>query len=344
MNITYLDCTSNEHVEDSKDKKYDKYRLEELVLIRTTDIFPKDKIIETPIHGNAIDYASSTILGNAINNQLRKKYHSMKELLEEIKKYQVVYETKRTTIHFCINGLVSRHMQGNFDNKKFIIIEPLKYHIKDKSLLSLRAEDTYFNDDMYLSNEAALIIKEEEYDQLKNNEEYIKTLKQFNNIFVYKGNNEKMAVKKALELLGIDSLVINNHGYTNGLTNNTSAQVMYEYINNLREEYGINNKIHFYSELNQEESIQRQEQGRIIDLEHFFYIINNSNLPQNIIDKIKLLHNEDEKDIKEEHIDNYRRLESIANEIVQIIGLDKIEKLTKEFNNNYINSLHNKTK
>ena len=344
MNITYLDCTKDEYIKDSKDKKYDEYKLEDLVLVRATDIFPKDKIITTPINGNATEYATSSILGEAINELLKEEYHDIDKYLSEEKKYHVIYETLRSTIHFCINGLVSSHSLGIFDNKPYIIIEPLKYHIKDNSLLSLRAEDTYFNDNMYLSNDAFIIIREEEYNKIKNNKEYTNTLEQFKNVFVYSGNNEKKAIKEALEKLGYDSFIINNNGYVDGLSDNTSASVMYEYIYTLRKEYNISSTIHFNSELNIEEANKRNELGKKIDLEHFFYIINNSNLPKELIEVINNLYNEDEIDIENGYNDKYERIIEISYEILKIIGLDKLKELTIEFNNNYLNKLHSKTK
>ena len=188
-------------------------------------------------------------------------------------------------------------------------------------------------------NESAIIIREEEYNRIKNNKEYIDTLKKFKNIFIYSGNNEKKAVKIALEQLGYDSLIINNHGYTNGLNSNTSAEVMYKYINTLREKYNISSISHFTSELNLEESNKRNELGKKIDLEHFFYIINNSGLDTSIIDKINILYNEDEENIKNGYTDTYDNLIDISYEIVKLIGLNKIAELTKEFNNNYLNNI-----
>jgi len=38
--INYLDCEGDSYIDDSREKKYDSYSLEDCVLVRTTDIFP----------------------------------------------------------------------------------------------------------------------------------------------------------------------------------------------------------------------------------------------------------------------------------------------------------------
>lgn len=206
-NITYLECNSDLCIDDSVLKRNDSYDLDDCVLVRTTDIFPFNGIVETPVHGNAYAFTSSDIIGEAILDVLRKKY-SGDELLKESKKYEVCFEIFRTTIHFCINGLVTSHMYGNFEGRPYAIIEPLKHHIMDKSLCSLNACDTYFNDDMVLSDEAVLVITEDKFNEIKNDLLYVDTLSKFK-IFVYRGNNQYEAVRNVLEKLGYDYFRIN---------------------------------------------------------------------------------------------------------------------------------------
>lgn len=344
MKITYLDCDNDEYISDTRKTKYKDYTLDDCALIRTTDVFPFNKTIQTPINGRATAKGRSSIIGQAISTIINKRNLSMDEFAKESEKYYVIYETMRSTIHFCINGLVESHELGNFDSRPFIIIEPLKYHINDKSLINLKAADTYFNEDIQLSEEAAIIIREEEYKKIKNNPEYQSTLKKFNNIFVYRGNNEQQAVKEALEAMNYDNFIINKHGYVNGLNNDTSANAMYNFIDTLRKTFNIKGENHFDSELNYEESQKRIELAIQIDLNHFFYIIENSNLPNELIARINIYYEQDKKDIETGRSNEYKRLKKISEEIVECIGLKKIEELTKEFNNNYINNLKSKKK
>lgn len=336
-NIIYIDCQSNDYIEDSLDKKYDNYTLDQCVLVRTTDIFPFDKIIETPINGNAYDFGRSSIMDDAIKEKIKKDIDfyttfDYDKFEEESKKYSVCFETFRSTIHFTVNGLVSSHAYGNFEDRGFIIIEPLKHHIQDNSLIALRAEDTYFNENMLLSDEAAIIISEEKFNELKQQPEYISTLENFK-IFIYKGNNQKEAVQKTLSYLGYDSFIVNNHGYTNGISNNTAASKMVKYINELRNQHNINGDKHFYSEINLKDRIKRQEQGEKTDLEHFLYILNNAiTIPIKFKEKIQQIMEQNPENLKE-----------IMPEIVEAITLEEIERLTKEFNQIFINNLKSKS-
>lgn len=339
--ITYLECTKTPYsITDSRKDKYDNYQINDCILVRTTNGFPFNKIIETPKNSIAYEYDKSSIMGEAIINELRKTYKNL-DLIEEARKYNVCFKNLRTTIHFTINGLVSSHIYGNFENRPYIIIDPLKYHLKNKSLQHLGVEDTYFNDELTLSEEAAILIIEKKYNEIKNNPEYMETLSQLK-VFVYKGNPHE-AIQKTLNLLGYDSFIINNHGYVNGLNDNTAANKMYTLINRLNQKYNLNNEKHFYSSINIEDLEKTNEEGKKTDMDHFLYIINNSNIPKEIINKI----NEAIEKDKTKHLNlfnNYieednKYLKQIIPIIIEIIGLDKIKNLTAKFNTKFIKNL-----
>lgn len=335
-NIIYLNCEDDDYISDSINKKYTEYTLEECVLVRTTDTFPFDKIIQTPINGHAYDFAKSTIIGDTINNKIKQNmpssnFQDIAKVIEEQKKYHVCFASQRTTLHFAINGLVSSHLYGNFDGRLYIIIEPLKYHLKDKSLLSLRVEDTYFNDDMLLSDEAAIIITEEKFNEIKNNPEYISTLEKFR-VFVYKGQNEKKAVQKTLEQLGYDSFVVNNNGYVSGLNDDTAANKMWNLMNTLRETYNISGDPHYYSDVRIQDDSHTNELGKKTDKEHLLYIINNATtINEEVKNKILMLINREDL--------NPKNSNDIITEIIDTITLEEIKRLTDEFNQLFINTL-----
>ena len=142
------------------------YTINDCVLIRKTGTFPKEGIVETPVHALAYEFGKSSIIGDAIYDKLREKYTTIENMTRESKKYDVYYETYRSTIHFTINGVVADSMYGQF-SYPYAIIEPLKHHIDDESLATLRVEDTYFTDDMKLSDEAIILVPESEVDSLK---------------------------------------------------------------------------------------------------------------------------------------------------------------------------------
>lgn len=51
-------------------------------------------------------------------------------------------EAVRQTVHFTLNGPVSSHMDGNWDNKKYAVLLPLEKIMKDK-VVGFRGEDTF---------------------------------------------------------------------------------------------------------------------------------------------------------------------------------------------------------
>ncbi|MBR3362434.1 MAG: hypothetical protein IKG40_00745 [Bacilli bacterium] len=143
------------------------------MLVRTTDSFPFYHEIHTPLYDGAYDFEGSMYFHYIIVDKLKEIYGD--KWKEEYEKYKIFSENPRDTLHFTINGLVQSHMQGNFDERKFILLEPLKHHI-DESIRSLRPEDTYYKGNMSLLNEAALIISEDVFNEIKNNPNYIEEL------------------------------------------------------------------------------------------------------------------------------------------------------------------------
>lgn len=238
-----------------RDKKYGyNYSLDDLVLVRTTEFFPFDKTI---LSGKS---------AHGMVKELPQEFYSFCRLIEENKtseekqiineKLKLVLKVERNTIHFCLNGLVGSHAYGDFSDRPFIIIEPLKYHIDDQNLVTLMPADTFFTDRVVLSDEAVLIIKEEIYDVIKNDPEYQSDLERFK-IYVYKGNNEKKAVSDVLNELGYDIFSISSHGYASSMykcAENEAIHKMNDNIKKIYEEHNIEPIIHFYSKYNEEEN------------------------------------------------------------------------------------------
>ena len=335
INVTYIDATGINEYGDSINKG-ENYNIQDCILIRTTDIFPFDGIVRVPKNDNAYDFDDSSIMGSAIKSVIKSKYpneylseNEQSEIDKEIRECKVVFETCRSTIHFTMNGLVQSSMYGNFDDKPYVIFEPLKYHLDD-SLKCLRVEDVYFNQDMSLSNEACILISEEFLNNIKSNVECLESILKFR-VFAYRGN-QQLAVRKVLEILGYDLFMINNHGYVNGIDFGTSANKMWNFSHVLAAKYNVSLDRHFYSEINKLDKVARLEKGIEIDTKHLFYIIDNSNIPQDLIEKIKIELNND--------IYFNEKLDSLMIELINVVGLEKIKQLTQEFNNKYIEQLN----
>ena len=157
----------------------------DLVLVRTTAMFPHQGIIEiTDKHSDLLKEDTPF-------------EDELKELgIEDISKYKLLKFQSRRTVHFTLNGLVGSHEYGNFENRDYIIIEPLDEHLEDDSLLNINEADTYFEDDLVLSKKATILIPVERYKELIKDEKTLKELNKFD-IRLFDGNEEE-AVRMCL--------------------------------------------------------------------------------------------------------------------------------------------------
>lgn len=335
LNITYIDA-SGDFVRDDSIIKGENYTIDDCILIRTTDVFPFDGVVKVPKNDNAYEFGDSSIFVNAIFNIIRSKYSSEylneeeeQELDKELSEYKVVFETCRSTIHFTLNGLVSSSMYGNFDNRAYVIFDGLKHHL-DKSLMSLRVEDTYFNEDMSLSDEACILISTEVFKLLSTNVECMESLEKFGRIFIYDGS-QTVAVKKVLEILGYDAFLVGDHTYTNSDKDFSPAMRMTQFVHQLAIKYNFGREKHFCSKISETDKIALLAKAEEIEKLHLFYIIDNSNLDENLVELIKdTLANGDYN----------RKLKGLITELIYSVGLERIKQLTKEFNELYIQNLN----
>lgn len=329
--IKYIDATNVEIIEDSLDSTNKDYSIEDCVMVRTTDIFPFDGIVQTPINGNAYEFSKSTYFGEIIIDMLKNKYpdHSFNEDVaekysKELSEYAVVFETLRRTVHFTINGLVGSTAYGNFDNRPYVILEPLKHHL-DTSMKGLRVEDTYFDNDVSLSNESTIVIDEKTFNQISNDPNYMEDLSKFK-IYVYKGNQQN-AVSLALNDMGYDSFMVSSHGYVNGIEENSPASKMYDFVNDFAQKNNIPQERHFYSKLNYEDALARNEKSEEINKMHLMHVLDNSNVSPELSEQIKLL------------LEYRQDITSLLEQVIKQIGFEQLKTLTKEFNKNYIETL-----
>ena len=238
--------------------------------------------------------------------------------------YDVIYETKRTTVHFTINGLVANSPYGNFDYP-FIILEPLKHHINEESLVGLRVEDTYFNDDIALSNESIIMIDESKFDEVKDFINFDKY-----KIILYKGDRIE-ALKKILNELGYPYFRVCDHGYSEGLDEENDAYKMYMFISEYAEEHNISQDKHFYSPINIADALNREKNHKEMSKKHLLYILDNGLVDKNLSDKIKmLLESDSEYDLK-----------PYLEKLISSIDLEELKRLTKEFNEQEIERIKN---
>lgn len=331
LNINYI----SEDMYKRKNKPKQEYTINDCVLIRTTDIFPKDKVIKTPLNGNAYGFGSSVIFNEAIIQNVKNMYPDvMSKGYEEIlKDYQLFFDIPRSTIHFTINGLVSSHMYGNFDDRPYIIIEPLKHHIDDPALKGLRVEDTYFNGDINLSEESILMMPKTFFEANKGNLEFLESLKGFN-IVVFDGNDKK-AVDFVIRSFGYNAFDINNHGYSDAFFSNNDETRMIKFVRDLADKHAISQDRHCYSEVYKEDNQKMIDASIKREKEFLEYVINSVIIPVELKNRI------------ESEVSSSRDISYLANspsiiKLVEIIGLDNLKVLMNDYNNKCISEINEK--
>ncbi len=294
------------------------YKIDDCLLVRKTTVFPDNGVVETPVHGLAYGFGTSSLLGDAIRDKLLEKELDMDTFTSEFNKYNIYFETFRSTIHFTINGVVADSMYGVFDYP-YAILEPLKHHISDSSLKTLRVEDTYFSDDLQLSSDAIILVPEDKIDEVreKHNLEGL-------NIRLYSGNIED-AIKSTMIELGYQFFDVNDHGYRDGLDSGTDASHMYQFIYEFAKSNNISQERHFYSDINYQDQQKRSEEGEKIDLMHLHYILDEGGVNDELVEKINEL-----LPYKNYYRNEFNQLMRI---LVEEVGLLKLQELTNNFNN-----------
>lgn len=222
-------------VEEIQEKnQYKDYSAENIMLVRTTNIFPTNREIRPLANGCFIAKSRMNFICNALYNELDKN------IIDKLETYELYY---RSTIHFAENGLVSSHMYGNFDNQSFIILEPLINQLDKSNFRNFAGQDTFIKGTITLSEKAIIIIKEENYKNIKNNYPAIDSY----NLVIYKGidnevkkqylkeneynmpefdvNDERAVVERVLIDLGYTPELIGSHYIINSKTSDKIKSV-----------------------------------------------------------------------------------------------------------------------
>ena len=311
---------SKEVFDRQKERQYFKYSIDDIMLVRTTDIFPKNRKIET-IADTSFMIKKENFIYSALSYSL-----DFNEL-EKLKSYQHYY---RSTIHFTENGLVSSHMYGNFDNQSFIILEPLNEQLEKSNFRNFAGQDTFIQGSMALSDKAIIIINFEKYEEIKQNYPEIEEF----NIILYKGipkeikkkyieehanespyfyvNDERAIVEKVLLDLDYTPELIGSHYI---ISSPTSDKIV-ELNEKLGNEYGVlaNGKHNYSIEYDNDEKTNEKIKY-IYDKILLDFIINKHNIDSNLVSS------------------NDKIMNKTAYNLVDILGVDTIINDIEDFNN-----------
>ena len=187
------------NLERINERRYENPTVSDLVLVRTTNVFPEDGVVETLDKHTMPEFQASLF---------KKEIEESGLKLDDFKTYSFV---NRRTSHWTLNGLVSSHMYGNFEGRNFIIVEPLEEQIEHDGLLNIDEADTYFYGDLRLSDRAIILMKLEEYKERYKDPVKREEMKK-KNIRLFVGD-ENIAVQALLHDLGYVFEKVDMWGY-----------------------------------------------------------------------------------------------------------------------------------
>jgi len=300
----------------SENANYKNYEPKDIMLVRTTNIFPKNRIIRTLANSSFIAKSSMNFICDAY------QYEMDKEIVEKLETYQMFY---RSTIHFAENGLVSSHLYGNFDNQDFIILEPLINQLDKSEFKNFAGQDTFIKGNVEISNDAIIIIKKENYERIKKEypeidnfnvilyegikkekkEEYLKD--NDNSMAQFDINDERAIVERVLIDLGYVPELIGSHYIIESPTSNKIRELNLS----LGEKYKTNAETkHNYTKEYTSDFEKTMEIVKLFDKELLLFFINKYNL-----------------NIKDTTPNRFT-----AMEIVNLITIEEVIETIKEFN------------
>lgn len=330
--IKYLENVQKKIIEEKRIKGY--YDDNDIYLVRTTD-YINDKKTIVPICDVPFLTQINTLIKSAIITILDEQEHidmflepeRYNKRIKEISKIIPLSTQYRSTVHFSLNGLVSSHSKGNFNNKNFIIVDKLNSHLNTDNIISLRAEDTYIDGEVQLSDAATILIRKDRYEDLLKQNPQLKNYE----IVLFEGD-EKTAVEIYLTTKGVAVEQIGQHGVN---LESETGNMLLNYLYNKSRELGIENNPHWLS-INYKEDDQKS----LILWKYYNELFYNY-----LLDQIN--YNEENKKIMVEklvELDFFIKgdLEFLV-DFIKSIGFDKFVNICNEFNNDLIIQVKNGT-
>lgn len=303
-----------------KEKAEREYNANDIVLIRSTDHLYSDHklypLSEIPflikINGNLKAIIMSKIGDGrppyALDDQ------ELDELRNDANSYLPYSTQYRSTIHFTLNGLVRSHNKGNFDNNKFIIIEPLAEQINKANIVAMRPEDTYIEGNMKLSNKAYLLVEANMLDELKCEFPFLDEY----NIITYTGDR-KDAVNMFLVRLGIIPETIQD-AY---IDKSETSDKLYNFIDQITEKLNISQDKHSLSKWYKEDDEKSIILWEYYDYQFYTFLLN----------KIGIKDSEQDL-LLEELVSSYNN--DAITKLLNRIGLLKFKEIVDEYNQNLL--------
>ncbi len=287
----------------------DEYTSEEIMLVRVTEHLPENGVIKS-ISNIPFVIKTRSIAYQALQSILEEQGLDYEDVNSQALEYTPCSTQYRSTIHFCLNGIVSSHMQGNFEGRPFVIIEPFSEHENDTNLLTVRGEDTYFKNEIKLSDKATILVDERYAEKILDSD-----VKDKYKIVYYRGDQE-LAVHIYLTSIGI---VPQRVGKDYLIENETA-----ELIRNFIIKKGYNEDKHCYSE-----SYKKDDENNLILWEKYdrmFFEYLYTRIYGNIENR-----QEEINVLSKGWITEKTSLPILIN-LIKIIGIDKYKQIVSDYN------------
>lgn len=142
------------------------YSLEDLYLVRASDVFSVGNVLTTPKDGQVLSHMDFAFKANdaakrAVGLPEDYSYQDYVAKEAEIRKIQdsitPFLRQYRSTKHFTVNTLVSNNSGGSWSNMPYIYLDKFKPHLEDKTLASIAPHDTFFRGDVKLKSPTLIV-------------------------------------------------------------------------------------------------------------------------------------------------------------------------------------------
>lgn len=293
------------------DEKIEKgyYSAEDIAIVRVTDHLPVDGVM--PAISNVPFVAKMNDLAfEAVDSILEEQGLSWEERKDIAREYSPLSTQYRSSVHFCLNGVVSSHAYGNFEGNPFVVIDPFSAHENDENILAVRGEDTYFKGGVSLSKNAVILVDERYAEHLLDSD-----ISERFQVIYYRGDQAK-ATESVLLNMGIVPEVV---GQDYIIDSSTSG-----FINSFIDTKGYPRDKHCYSESYRSDDMKTYELWQKYAENFYTYIY--SNVYENVSEK--------QQEIS--YLVNTDRYDSTAIEIfkntIKLIGLDNYKSLVDSYN------------
>ncbi len=299
------------------------YTSSDIALVRVTDHFPKDGIVYAinnvpfvcKLNDEFREVAEDYIL------KRRDRLDELSDFNEQVELSKAIHKEAdpitpsstqyRISTHYCLNGVVSSHQQGDFDSSPIVIIDPFSAHENDDNILAVRGEDTYFENQLQLSDKAIVLVEESSLDEiLKENIDPNIT------IIPYRGDRDIAAQWVLVGMMGIVPEIIGK----DYIINSKTSQMITDFIRS--KNYPMDK--HCFSQSYQEDDEKSLKLWKMYSQKFYTYLFSqfgDVEPHQSLIDKLS-----DPFKFPRE-----RKVE-ILEEIVKKIGVDNYINIVKQYN------------